>query len=414
MNKKPKHLTALALSAVFTLGTGFTAGNVALAQGKPTVSAAAAKPLKAAQDAMKAGKYQDMIARLKEVQALPDKSAYDTHLMNEMFAFAYTKTNQFGEAAKVLEADLNSGFVTGAEAQKRARQLLQLQYQVKNYDKVIELGNRAIKEGYADDQTYTLVGQAMYLKGDHKGSAKFLETYVNSQIKAGRKPKEQLLVLVQNSCDKIDDSECLTRVLERLVSYYPKAQYWQGLVNAMYKTQSGQTDWQLLQVYRLASAVDVLSRPNDYTEFAQLALERGSPGEAQAVLEKGFEKKIFTEARDQDRNKRLLESAKKQAAAKQAELDKAAAAAAAATDGQQDISVGMAYFGYQQYDKAAQAIQRGLAKPGVANPADARLLLGIAELEAGRKEEARKAFKQVKGDPALERLANLWTLHTQA
>jgi len=40
--------------------------------------------------------------------------------------------------------------------------------------------------------------------------------------------------------------------------------------------------------------------------------------------------------------------------------------------------------------------------------------LGIAELKAGRKDEARKAFKAVKGDPTLERLANLWTLHSQA
>ena len=40
-------------------------------------------------------------------------------------------------------------------------------------------------------------------------------------------------------------------------------------------------------------------------------------------------------------------------------------------------------------------------------------LLGIAQLKAGHKDDAMKTFKAVKGDPALERLANLWGLHAK-
>jgi len=40
-------------------------------------------------------------------------------------------------------------------------------------------------------------------------------------------------------------------------------------------------------------------------------------------------------------------------------------------------------------------------------------LLGIAQLKAGHKEEATKAFHEVKGDPSLERLASLWSLHAK-
>ena len=47
--------------------------------------------------------------------------------------------------------------------------------------------------------------------------------------------------------------------------------------------------------------VDVLKRAGDYTEMAQLALEQGSPGEAQHVLEKGFQKGVFTDQRVKDR-----------------------------------------------------------------------------------------------------------------
>jgi hypothetical protein len=44
---------------------------------------------------------------------------------------------------------------------------------------------------------------------------------------------------------------------------------------------------------------------------------------------------------------------------------------------------------------------------------EAHLLLGIAQLKAGHKDEAVKSFHAVKGDLALERLANLWSLHAK-
>ncbi len=409
-------LTQLALSALVVCALSFAPLSPAHAADKPTNSKAAAKPLKAAKDALDAKRYQEAINKLKDVQAIPGKNSYDDHLINEMLGYAYVKTNNLAEAEKVLTTDMDSGFVTGPAASARVRQLLQINYTLKNYDKVLALGDRAVKGNFADDDIYTLIGQAYFLKGDYKGAGKFMEAQVNSQIKAGKKPKEQLLNLVQNACLKTDDGPCLQRVYERLVSYYPKPQYWQNLMQAMYHQQEpgGSGDQSQLQVYRLASAVGVLSKASDYTEYAQLALEAGAPGEAQAVLEKGFANKAFTEGRDLDRNKRLLESAKKQAAATQEGLAKADADAAAAKTGDKDVSVGVTYLGYQQYDKAAASIERGLAKPGVSNTADAQLLLGIAQLGAGRKDEARKAFKAVKGNPTLEKLANLWTLHAQA
>jgi TolA-binding protein len=333
-----------------------------------------------------------------------------------MLSYAYVKTNNLAEAAKVIEGDLDSQYVAASEKPKRIRQLIQIHYTLKNYDKVLSLGDRAVKENFADDEILTWMGQAYFLKGDYKNAARFIDNQVQAQIKAGKKPKEQMLNLVQNACIKTDDSGCLQKVYERLVTYYPKPQYWQNLMSAMYRQQetSGPNDMQQLQVYRLASAVNVLSKPSDYTEYAQLALDAGSPGEAQAVLEKGFANKIFVEQRDVQRNQRLLDAAKKAAAAGQAALPKADADAQASKTGDKDVSVGVAYLGFQEFDKAATAIQRGLGKPGVSNTANAQLLLGIAQLGAGKKDEARKSFRAVKGNPTLERLANLWTLHASA
>ncbi len=411
MTVTAKLIAALVLGAFVAGGVGVT--NVArAADSKPRVSRAVAKPLQAAKKLMDEKKYEEALAKLKEVEAIPEKSPYDEYLLNELYGFGYVRTNQYPEAAKALEAGLDSGFLEPADVPNRIKALAQVNYQIKNFDKAIEFGDRVIKSGNADDDMYTLVAQAYYIKGDYKGAEKFLDNYVDSEIRSGKPPKEQTLQLLMSSCVKQDEQDCTTGALEKLVSYYPKPEYWQNLLYSLFQ-QQGQTEKSLLNVYRLASAVDVLKRPDDYTEYAQLAIEAGSPGEAQNILEKGLEKKVFTDARSLDKNKRLLESAKKQAESDKAGLEKIASDAAAAKTGNKDVSVGLAYLGYKQYDKAVEALTRGLSKPGVKNEAEARLLLGIAQLGAGHKEEAQKAFKSVKGDPKLERLANLWSLHAR-
>ena len=379
---------------------------------KNTVSKALAKPLKAAQDAMTAKKYPEALAHLKEAEAINPKTPWDEHLINEMYGYVYAHTSDFPNAEKAFEATLNDPFMEQADVPARVKVLAQINYQLKSYDKAIEFGTRAVKGGYADEEIYTLVSQSYYLKNDYKGTIKFVQDYVDNEAKKGQTPKEQTLNLILSSCVKLDDSECTSRALEKMVTYYPKPEYWGNLVLTLFQSKS-QNDKSLLNTFRLANEVDVLKRPDDYTEMAQLAIEQGSPGEAQHILEKAFQKNVFADARTQDKNKRLLASAQKAAESDLAALPKVAADADAAPTGDKNVGVGLAYLGYQQYDKATDALSKGLKKGGLKNEAEANLLLGIAQLKAGHKDEAVKAFKAVKGDPNLERIANLWTVHAK-
>lgn len=410
-------------ASALVLATVLVGAGVSYAQDKDKdakkeqqVSKAAAKALKAAQDLMQQKKWPEMITKLQEVEALPSKNPYDTYLMNEMFGYAYAQQKDYPNAVKYLEGSLNSAFVPQEELPNRLRQLAGVNYQIKNYDKAIEYGTKALDAGYGDaeykDTMFTVVSQAYYIKEDYKGTIDFTEKYVQNEIKNGETPKEQTLQLILGSCAKLDDAACQTTQFERLATYYPKPEYWQNLMYSVFQAPD-HNDKSLLQTYRLMSEVDVLKRPDDYTEMAQLAIEQGSPGEAVAILQKGFDKKVFVEARDVDRNKRLLQSAKTQADADKASLAKVDADAAASPTGVKDIGVGLAWLSYKDYAKAVTAFERGLGKPGVKDEAEARLLLGIAQLGAGKKEEAQKSFKAVKGDAKIERIANLWSLHAR-
>ncbi|MBV6424098.1 MAG: hypothetical protein NAOJABEB_01908 [Steroidobacteraceae bacterium] len=411
--RKTSSLASLLAMAVVAIGAVGVTGVALADQAKgPTVSKALAKPLKAAQEALGKKDWQGALAKLAEADAVSGKSAYDQHLIAEMRGFAYVRLGNYAEAAKNLEAGLNSGFLAQEDIPTRVRALSQIYYQTKNYGKAIEYGNRAIKGGFADDDIYTLVGQAYYVQGDYKGALKFIDNYVDAQVRRGQTPKKQYLELILSSCVKLKDDNCTTSALERLVKYYPSPEYWKNIMYSLFRApDSG--DKVLLNTFRLAADVDALTRGEEYTEMAQLAIEQGTPGEAVSILEKAFAKNMFTEQRDKDKNQRLLDAAKKSAAADQAGLAKLAADAASAKTGGADIGLGKGYLSYGQYDKAAAAFQRGVSKGGLSDSGEAQLLLGIAQLKSGNKADALKSFAALKDDKKYARLAGLWAIHAQ-
>ena len=387
-------------------------GNLALAAGKNTNSEKVAKLLVPAQEALKNKQYPAALAKIHEAAALPDKTPFDQYTIAEFGCNANIGAGNYADAAKDCEARIESSFMPQADVPQLTRALLALNFQVKNYDKAIDFGQRAIKGGFATDDNKNLVAQAYYLKGNYKEALKTESALVDGQIHSGQQPKEDALKLVLSSCVKIEDTACQEHTMERLVAYYPKPEYWKQLLFTM-RRQTSTNDTNTLQTYRLMNDVDVLTEAGDYNEMAQLALEAGSPGEAQKVLEKGFDKGAFSEARVKDRNTRLLESVKKTAATDQASLPKLEKDAEASPTGVKSAAAGFAYYGYGQYDKAADLLGKGVTKGGLSNEGNSRLLLGIAQLKAGKKDDAVKTFKSVKGDPALEQLASLWVVHAR-
>ena len=417
MKVKGNLVAAIAIGAMLTCGAslvGVTPAMAATKSATPTVSREVGKPLKAAQDALKKGDYTGALQQLDTADAMPKKSAYEQYLINEMKGYAYVRTKQFPLAAKAFEAELASGYTPPDQVKTLTNALAQLSYQSKNYDKAIQYGQQSIDKGYADAQMPTLVAQAYYLKGDWKGVVRFEKAQIAAQEKSGAAPSNESLQLLLSGCLKQNpagDDPCSTNALEELVIYHPKPDYWKQLLYGMFKTVK--SDRNLLQTYRLAEDVDVLQRPEDYTDFAQLAIEAGSPGEAIQVIQKGQQANIFPDARTKGKAARLLADAQKAADRDQKTLDKSAQQAALAHSGDQDVGLGLAYFGYQQYDKAVSALKQGIAKGGLKDPDSAHLLLGIAELKAGNKTDALQSFKAVKGDPTLQRLATLWSLRAR-
>jgi Flp pilus assembly protein TadD len=411
----------IAVAAVGILGAGWTAtasAQTAACTGGGKISKTIAKPMTAAQEAQKARKWQDMLAKLREAEATPGaKSQFDLYYMAEFRGYAYHNLRQDADAARELETALNSPCMPEAKKFERYKSLVGLYSSLRNHAKVIDYGNRALKVS-KDPDMQVAVAQAYYQSGNNKEAVRVMNELLADIDSKGRVPKEQQLLLIVAACQKAGDNSCVAKVFEKLVNHYPKPDYWMNLMVALNATDTN--DLQKLNVMRLQQYVNVLKKPGDFKEMAQLAIEEKLGCEAQAILEQGFAKKVFVEKRDVDVNSRLLAASKNECAAEKAALAKNEAAAQSATTGDAYVKVGAQYLASGDAAKATETIQRGITKGALAkgDPLEAQradeaaLLLGIAQLKANNKAEAAKAFRTVKRDPTMVRIAKLWLLNT--
>jgi tetratricopeptide (TPR) repeat protein len=368
------------------------------------------KDMAAAQDAYNAKQWNDVLTKVAAIEANPiEKSEIDKFWLNEFAGIANVNLKNYAESLKQLEAAYNSPCMDEANKIHRAKVLMQLNYQQKNYPQAIEYGKKLLETNWEAD-TAVYVGNAYYIGNDYENTRKVLSDVIARQEAAGTVPDEQTYRIIQGACVNLKDDACVNEQFEKLVKHYPKPMYWKDLTNTLLRDAS--SDKQLLNVLRLADGVEVMDKSAQYFELAQLAIAQGLPGEAQSTIEKGLQKGVFQSQPEKDRANRLLKESKNAASLDKSTLAKQDDSARAKPTGDADVKLGAAYLSYGETDKAIEALKRGIGKGGVKNPDEAGLLLGIAYMRSNNKAEAAKAFESVKQDPTMARIAKLWLLNT--
>ncbi len=404
-------MSRVALTVALLLGFAFMS-SVSRAD-EPQVSRAVAKTLKAANDALQAKNYAEVLAKTREAAAITPRTAYDDYVIHYMQMPAFAAQSNYTETANSIEAIIDSPYLASTMKPQLLRTLMSIDYQQKDYDKAIQYGQRALAAGDLSTDTPLIIAQAYYLTNKYKEALAGMEAIVARDEQAGRKPAEKSLNLIWSCAIKTRDDAAAARAIEKLILHYPKPDYW---ANAMVGIRQDKTndDRLKLMTYRLMSQVGILKRGEEFTEMAQIAVDQGNPGEAQVALEQAFAKNLYTDPHEKERNQRLLDKVRRSAAEDRLSLPKEEMAAAAATAGDGLVQVGAAYLGYGQPDKALAAISAGIAKGNLKFPDESYLLLGIANERNKNKAEAVRAFNRATNDPKFARLAKLWALEARS
>jgi hypothetical protein len=409
MNSSSSRRTLAQAARALLLASAFAAGT---AGAQETLRPEIGKPLQAAEALIKTQHYKEALAKVREADAAGPHPGNETYLVERMRIAAASGAGDMDTAARSFETLNGTGRVAGPDKVRMLESIAVGYYRAGQYAKSIQWSQRYFKEGGTSPAIRTMLIQSEYLGGDFAGAQRDLMAEVQAAEHSGTPPAEDRLKLLLNAATRQGDNNAVVYATEKLVTYYPKKEYWVDLMSRMQRKASF-SDRLALDAYRLSMATGSMTATADFMEMAQLALQADLASEGKQVLDKGFATGALGTGPEAGRHKRLgdLVDKKLREDAASAASDEQEARAAKSGDGLVVIGMRLVYSG--QAAKGVQMIQEGIAKGGLKRPEDAKLHLGVAELAAGDKQKALATFKTVQGGDGTSDLARLWSLYAR-
>ena len=396
--------TVVAGSLLVTLHVG--------SQAQESLRPEVGRPLQAAQDLVKAQKFKEALAKVRDADAVGGKNAHESYLIERMRIAAASGAGDVDTAARAFDAISGNPKLNSTDKLRMIESLAGGSYRAGNYARAMQWSQRYFKEGGSSSAIRTLLIQSQYLSGDFAGAQRELTTEIQAAERAGSPPPEERIKLLMNAALKQNDTSGYVYAVEKLVTYYPKKEYWIDLLSRLQRKPNF-SDRLALDTYRLSLATGSMTKANDYMEMSQLAVQAGHPAEGRQVVDQGFAAGILGTGTEADRHKRLRDLM-----VKRTEEDKQAQAAdlaeaLQAKDGNALVNVGFNQVLGGQVAKGVTLMQQGIAKGGLKRADDARLHLGIAQTLAGEGAKAQATFKSVTGNDGTADLARLWALYAR-
>jgi tetratricopeptide (TPR) repeat protein len=359
-----------------------------------------------AQVAAEAKDYATALKVLDSMVAAGGKKAlnsYELANVYNLYAFIYYSTEDYGKALKSYENVVSQPDIPLAMEINTRYTIAQLYFVQEDWQK----GVKALHKWFDMTESpnagaYVLLGQGYYQLKDYDKALLNVEKAISMYKEKDKLPKEQWYNLARFLYFEKNDINSTVDVLEELLQYYPKKQYWVQLSH-MYGEQKKETEQ--LAAMETAYVQDMLDKSTEQVTMAYLYLNADVPFKAAKVIDRGIKDKSVEAT---SKNYEILGNSFRQAQ----EVDKAIPAmeraASLAETGELYARLGNVYLDGDQNRKAIDAINKGLSRGGVKRPDNARLVLGMAYFNVKEYDKARKAFEAAGRDDRSEKYATQW------
>ena len=214
---------------------------------------------------------------------------------------------------------------------------------------------------------------------------------------AAIRPTSQLK-LVLSACVKLNDTACKTTRAREAGGLLPEARLLAGAAVHHDAGNREQSDANTLQIYPPDVEVDVLKNAEDYIEMAQLAMTRAPPARRSRCSKQGFEKNVFTDQRTKDTARGCWRTVKKKAADRPGRrCPRSPRKPTRPPPAPRTRASGSPTSATASTTRRPMNLNKAVTKGGVRNEAERSLLLGIAQLKAGNKDDAVKSLQGRQG-----------------
>jgi tetratricopeptide (TPR) repeat protein len=279
----------------------------------------------------------------------------------------------------------------------------QLYFLQENWRKGIETLNKwmAVTDTPSTN-AYVLLANGYFQLKDYDKSLANIQIAIDREEAAGKVPKEQWYNLARFIHFDRDNFREALDILEILIMYYPKKQYW---VQASHLYGEEKDEARQLALLEATYEQNLLDRSQDIVLISQLYLQAEVPFPAARAMEKGLADDIVEK---DSKNYELAGVAWRQAQEVTKSLPMLEAAASKSEKGELYARLGNVYLDVDKNKEAIEALKRGLDKGGVKRPDQARLALGMAYFNLGEFNAARRAFREARKDKRARSYADQW------
>ena len=396
--------------AAQTPAAAAAAAPAAAAASAPSLRPEVAKPLIAAQEAVKAGKSADALARIAEAEAVPALTAYESYILLRLKAPAAFGSGDQAAALAMFEKIIVSPLLPAADKPAITESAIKLALQLKQYDRAGAMMKTYVADGGPSEEIKRLYPQVLSVLGDHAAVIGLTQAQVAADQAAQRVTPEATLRLLAGSQNEIKDEVGYLVTLQALASSTGKSEYWVELSSRALRRPGFAEERLMLDLYRLRRAVGIPATAGDLGDMAHRANQAGLPAEAQLLLDAGFASGLLGKDANAAADLKLRDAATKAAAQDHATVADSETGALRSKEGNASYGLGMALSAAGNHERALALINQGLAKGGLRRPDDVQLHLGVASWRAGKIDEAKAAFGAVKGTDGGADLARLWLL----
>ena len=351
-------------------------------------------------DLGKASKILDAMIATGGKRAL---NSYELANVYNLYAFIYYSHEDYANALKAYENVVAQPDIPIAMEVNTRFTIAQLYFVQEQWQQGIDalLDWFKVTEN-PNANAYVLLAQGYYQTKDYDRALLNVKKAISMYKAKDKLPKEQWYNLARFLYFEQNDINKTVEVLEELLQYYPKKQYWVQLSH-MYGEQ--QKESEQLSAMETAYVQGMLDKGTEQVTMAYLYLNAEVPYKAARVMDKGLKNDSIE---GKSKNWEIAGSAWRQAQ----EIDKAIPAmeeAASRSDkGELYTRLGNVYLDGDQYKKAITALNKGLSRGGVKRPDTARLVLGMAYFNTRQYPKAREAFVAAGRDERSAKYANQW------
>jgi len=363
-------------------------------------------------EAQAAAEAKDMVTAKKVLDSMiasggkNELNSYELANVYNLYAFIYYSAEDYAAALKAYENVVKQPDIPLAMEINTKYTIAQLYFVQEQWKRGID----ALNEWFALTQNppetaYILLAQGYYQLKDYNKALVNTETAINMYKEKGKVPKEQWFNLARFLYFDKNDINSAVAVLEELLTYYPKKQYWVQ-ISHMYGEQK-KDSWQLAAM-ETAYVQDMLDKGTEQVTMAYLYLNGEVPYKAAKVMDRGIKDESID---DTSKNYEVMGNAWRQSQEVAKAIPAMEAAASKSDSGELYARLGNIYLDGDQYKKAITAINKGLQRGGVKRPDTARLVLGMAYFNDKQYAKAREAFKAAGRDERSEKYAAQWILY---